>query len=310
MPAAVVVLASMSMPFRRRWGWDPHTRNNLTSVIQSLSPTFLSSQAPFSASCGGGGPLRGSPSLLAPLRSSSSVDNSSLVFSRELATTSSLRGQTNDHAPHCLGRRISTTWSSAGTPQALSARCLGGGKTADLFFSNATACGSRGFAASSSSSSSDSAASSASSVDDFDESTFIDKGKPVFKVLEQTVKPFTKEDIVRDHFAVFEVGSHQFKVTPDDVIFVEKLWDVRVNNVLTFPKVLLYATREETHIGRPYVLGARVRCVVEEQMKNARVWIFKKKRRNNYRRFKGYRHPLTALRVLAIDPPEGASEPV
>ena len=133
---------------------------------------------------------------------------------------------------------------------------------------------------------------------------------PLSSLLEKNIEPYTKEDILRSHFAVFEVGSHQYKVTPDDVIYVEKLHDVRVNNVLTFPKVLLYATREETHIGRPYVFGARVRCVVEEQLKNARVWIFKKKRRNNYRRFKGYRHPLTTLRVLAIDPPEGASEPV
>lgn len=65
--------------------------------------------------------------------------------------------------------------------------------------------------------------------------------------------------------------------------------------------MLLHASLDETIVGRPYVFGARVRCVVEEQMKDGKVWIFKKKRRKNYRRFKGYRRDMTTLRVVGID---------
>jgi hypothetical protein len=45
-------------------------------------------------------------------------------------------------------------------------------------------------------------------------------------------------------FAVVQLGPNQFKVTADDVIFVHKLKDVDINDVLLLNKVLLTGTRE------------------------------------------------------------------
>lgn len=64
-------------------------------------------------------------------------------------------------------------------------------------------------------------------------------------------------------FAVVEVGGTQYKVTPDDVIVVEKLGDVDVNDKLRLQRVLLLGSAAETVIGRPYVPGAAVDAAVE-----------------------------------------------
>lgn len=64
-------------------------------------------------------------------------------------------------------------------------------------------------------------------------------------------------------FAVVEVGGTQYKVTPNDVIVVEKLSGVDVNDTLRLQRVLLLGSAEETVIGRPYVPEASVTAAVE-----------------------------------------------
>jgi len=54
-------------------------------------------------------------------------------------------------------------------------------------------------------------------------------------------------------------------------------------------------------LGRPFVPGASVTCVCEEQVRDAKLIVFKKRRRKNSRRTNGHRQQLTALRVIAID---------
>ncbi|KAI7838015.1 hypothetical protein COHA_008196 [Chlorella ohadii] len=110
-------------------------------------------------------------------------------------------------------------------------------------------------------------------------------------------------------FAVVEVGGTQYKVTPDDVIVVEKLGDVDVNDKLRLQRVLLLGSAAETVIGRPYVPGAAVDAAVEEQFLDGKVLIFHKRRRKNSRRLRGHRQPLTTLRILDVHGIEAAAEP-
>jgi large subunit ribosomal protein L21 len=60
-------------------------------------------------------------------------------------------------------------------------------------------------------------------------------------------------------------------------------------------------TPEMTRVGRPWVEGAKVRFEVEEQTKDAKVIVFKKKRRKGYKRKQGFRREITVLRVLGIE---------
>lgn len=101
-------------------------------------------------------------------------------------------------------------------------------------------------------------------------------------------------------FAIVQIGSHQFKVCNGDSIFTERLKYCEVNDKLVLSKVLMLGSRTETIIGRPVLPDAAVHAVVEEHALDAKVIIFKKKRRKNYRRTKGHRQELTKLRITDI----------
>ena len=58
---------------------------------------------------------------------------------------------------------------------------------------------------------------------------------------------------------------------------------------MVLPRVLMVGTLSRTVVGRPYVPSAEVLAVVEEQVRDAKVIIFKKRRRKNSRRTAGHR---------------------
>ncbi|XP_008793092.2 50S ribosomal protein L21, mitochondrial-like isoform X2 [Phoenix dactylifera] len=98
----------------------------------------------------------------------------------------------------------------------------------------------------------------------------------------------------------YKIGSHQFKVSNGDSIFTERLKFCEVNGKLILNRVLMLGSKTQTIIGRPVLPDAAVHAVVEEHALDAKVIIFKKKRRKNYRRTKGHRQELTKLRITDI----------
>ncbi|KAJ4703485.1 50S ribosomal protein L21, related protein [Melia azedarach] len=127
----------------------------------------------------------------------------------------------------------------------------------------------------------------------------------------KVVGPLKKSDRVFKRyepvFAVVQIGSHQFKVSNGDSIFTERLKFCEVNDKLILNKVLMLGSQTQTIIGRPILPDVSVHAVVEEHALDAKVIIFKKKRRKNYRRTKGHRQELTKLRIVDI---EGIEKPV
>lgn len=100
-------------------------------------------------------------------------------------------------------------------------------------------------------------------------------------------------------FAVFETGGKQYKVAENDVIKVEKL-EGEVGNTIKFERVLSLGDDKAVKIGTPQVEGAVVSAEVLEQKKDKKVLIFKKKRRQNYRRTKGHRQEITVVRIMDV----------
>ena len=96
-------------------------------------------------------------------------------------------------------------------------------------------------------------------------------------------------------FAVIKTGGKQYKVATNDVIRVEKLAG-EAGETVTLDQVLMVGDK----MGAPIVAGASVTATVLEQMRAEKVIIFKKKRRQNYRRKKGHRQELTVLRITNI----------
>ncbi|KAG6489032.1 50S ribosomal protein L21, mitochondrial-like [Zingiber officinale] len=122
-------------------------------------------------------------------------------------------------------------------------------------------------------------------------------GYNVIGPLDSSENPFKSYE---PYFAVVQIGSHQFKVSNGDSIFTERLKYCEVNDKLNLHRVLMLGSKTQTIIGRPMVPEAMVHAVVEEHALDAKVIIFKKKRRKNYRRTKGHRQELTKLRITDI----------
>ena len=100
-------------------------------------------------------------------------------------------------------------------------------------------------------------------------------------------------------FAVIKTGGKQYKVAKNDVIRVEKL-DGQPGDVIDLSDVLMVDGEDGRKIGAPMVADARVTATVLEQARADKIIVFKKKRRQNYRRKAGHRQDLTVLRVTDI----------
>ena len=96
-------------------------------------------------------------------------------------------------------------------------------------------------------------------------------------------------------FAVIQTGGKQYKVAENDVIRIEKLAGAAGDSI-TFDQVLMV----DDKVGAPLVSGASVTGTVVAQDRNEKVIIFKKKRRQNYRRKKGHRQEVTVVRITSI----------
>ena len=100
-------------------------------------------------------------------------------------------------------------------------------------------------------------------------------------------------------YAVIKTGGKQYRVQPGDVLVVEKL-EGEPGAVVAFGDVLLLGDGEAVTIGAPLVDGASVAATLVETRKGEKVKIFKKIRRQGYRRTRGHRQHETVLRVTGI----------
>jgi large subunit ribosomal protein L21 len=100
-------------------------------------------------------------------------------------------------------------------------------------------------------------------------------------------------------YAVIKTGGKQYRVSPGDLMVVEKL-EGNPGAVVAFDKVLMLGDGDIVTLGEPTVAGASVSATLIETRKGEKVKIFKKIRRQGYRRTKGHRQIQTALRVTGI----------
>ena len=100
-------------------------------------------------------------------------------------------------------------------------------------------------------------------------------------------------------YAIVKTGGKQLKVSAGDIVKVEKLL---ANNgeTVSLTEVLMVAEGAAVTVGTPTIQGAAVKATVLEQAKADKVIIFKKRRRQGYRRKQGHRQPLTVLQIVEI----------
>ena len=105
-------------------------------------------------------------------------------------------------------------------------------------------------------------------------------------------------------YAVIKTGGKQYRVQPGDTIVVEKL-DGDAGQELKFDSVLMLGGDKGVTLGAPLIAGASVAATLVETRKGEKIKIFKKIRRQGYRRTSGHRQMESVLRITGI---EGAGE--
>lgn len=99
-------------------------------------------------------------------------------------------------------------------------------------------------------------------------------------------------------FAVIQTGGKQFRVTPGDVIYIEKI-NAKEEDKVSFD-ALLVSNDSGVKIGTPIVDGVQVQGLVKKHGKGKKIIVFKYKAKKNYRRKKGHRQPYTRVEITAI----------
>src|SRR5258707_142614 len=99
-------------------------------------------------------------------------------------------------------------------------------------------------------------------------------------------------------FAVIKTGGRQYRVVPDDVLEIGKIAG-EVGTIVQLGEVLVVGG-DTPVLGTPTVAGATVAAEVLQHKRGPKVIAFKKRRRKNSRRKRGYRDEITVLRVTEI----------
>ena len=101
-------------------------------------------------------------------------------------------------------------------------------------------------------------------------------------------------------FAVIRTGGKQYKVAKDDLLEIERV-DAQAGDKIDLGEVLMLGGEGgETKLGSPIVDGAKVQAEVVELTRGPKLTIFKKRRRQNFRRKNGHRQDLMLVKILDI----------
>ena len=101
-------------------------------------------------------------------------------------------------------------------------------------------------------------------------------------------------------FAIINNNGKQYKVSKDADIKIDRT-DLEKGKEIIFDNILLVDDGKKSQIGSPFVKGAKVIAEVIENKKDKKIIVFKKKRRQNYRRKAGHRQEYTIVKIKNIN---------
>jgi large subunit ribosomal protein L21 len=99
-------------------------------------------------------------------------------------------------------------------------------------------------------------------------------------------------------FAVIKTGGKQYRVAAEDVIRIDRV-NGQPGEIVEFGEVLVVGG-DTPQLGMPTVAGATVAGEVLQHTRGDKVIAFKKRRRKNSRRKRGYRHEFSVIRITEI----------
>jgi large subunit ribosomal protein L21 len=97
-------------------------------------------------------------------------------------------------------------------------------------------------------------------------------------------------------YAVIKTGGKQYRVTPGEVVKIEKL-EAAVGEAVEFPEVLMLGDGAEFKVGTPLLENARVKGTVTSQERDKKIVIYTYKKRKGEHRKMGHRQDVTLVRI-------------
>lgn len=100
-------------------------------------------------------------------------------------------------------------------------------------------------------------------------------------------------------YAVIQTGGKQYKVSPGDVVKVERL-TANVGETVEIKEVYMVADGDKLNVGKPMIASASVFAEVMGEGRGEKLLIFKHRRRKGFRKTNGHRQDFTTLKVKEI----------
>ena len=100
-------------------------------------------------------------------------------------------------------------------------------------------------------------------------------------------------------FAVIKTGGKQYSVKTGQILKVEKLKGKKGESIL-LENVLCLSDSSNHTVGDPLVKGASIKAKIIDQIRDKKIIVFKKRKRQNYRHTQGHRQYLTVVKIESI----------
>jgi large subunit ribosomal protein L21 len=104
-------------------------------------------------------------------------------------------------------------------------------------------------------------------------------------------------------FAIAEIKGFEYLVKEGERLIVPRI-EAAIGEIVKFDKVLFLKANDKVWVGTPQVVGAFIEAKILSHFKGEKIIVFKFRRRENYRRKKGFRPLLTEIEIVKINPPE------
>ena len=100
--------------------------------------------------------------------------------------------------------------------------------------------------------------------------------------------------------ATIKTQGRQFTVTEGDVLKVNAFPETKAGDSVDINEVLMIGEGSDARFGAPLIEGASVKVTILENKKDKKVVVFKKKRRQGYKKRRGHRQHLSVIKVESI----------
>ncbi len=100
--------------------------------------------------------------------------------------------------------------------------------------------------------------------------------------------------------ATIKTQGRQFTVSEGDVLKVNAYPETKAGDSVDINEVLMIGEGSDARFGAPLIEGASVKITILENKKDKKVVVFKKKRRQGYKKRRGHRQHLSVIKVESI----------